>query len=104
MPPREGAFAELLRMPERNLVTVPDHVASRSGGAGRAHCRAAGMPCGWALPRWRSADACRALVIGGGAIGLAAALSCKAQWAAMSTLTSQSPTRPPSSIWTSGAA
>jgi threonine dehydrogenase-like Zn-dependent dehydrogenase len=27
MPPREGAFAQLLRMPERNLVTVPEGVS-----------------------------------------------------------------------------
>jgi L-iditol 2-dehydrogenase len=79
MPPREGGFAERLAMPERNLVAVPDHVSDAQAALAEP------IACGWhavrvarkALGR-ESADA-RALVIGGGAIGLGAALSLKAQ-------------------------
>ena len=41
MPPREGAFAELLAMPEGNLVNVPDHVPLESA----ALCEP--LACGW---------------------------------------------------------
>ena len=74
MPPREGAFAELLAMPERNLVEIPpgvdvDHAAL-----------AEPIACGWHAVRLaraaldRPLEACRCLVIGGGAVGLGAAL------------------------------
>ncbi|MBC6442909.1 MAG: alcohol dehydrogenase catalytic domain-containing protein [Rhodobacteraceae bacterium] len=78
MPPREGAFAELLAIPVENLVEVPDHVdmpraalaeplavcwhAARLG-QGRLH----GNP-----------GTARCLVQGGGAIGLGSALSLRA--------------------------
>lgn len=76
MQPREGAFAQLVAMPRRNLVEVPDHISFTQA------CLAEPIACGWhtarlsrrALPRGRTA-----LVIGGGAIGLGAALSLRAQ-------------------------
>jgi len=79
MPPREGGFAERLAMPEGNLVVVPDHVSDAQAALAEP------IACGWHAVRLaRQALAgdpggARALVIGGGAIGLGAALSLKAQ-------------------------
>ncbi len=74
MPPRQGAFAEYVAVPERNLVEVPDDmslsvaaltepVATRVHGVVLAQ-RFSHRPLGEA----------RALVIGGGAVGLSAGL------------------------------
>lgn len=76
MAPREGAFAQFVVMPKRNLVEMPDHVSFAQAALAEP------ISCGWhtarlcrrALPRGRTA-----LVIGGGAIGLGAALSLQAQ-------------------------
>lgn len=79
MPPREGAFAELLAMPESNLVNVPDHVALESA----ALCEP--LACGWHAVRLARATLggdlaqVSCLVLGGGAIGLGAALAFRAQ-------------------------
>ncbi|MEP3112220.1 alcohol dehydrogenase catalytic domain-containing protein [Nisaea sp.] len=74
MPPREGAFATHLAIPARNVVTVPEHVSSVKASLAEP------MACGWhavglaerILQRSLSSSAC--LVLGGGAIGLGAAL------------------------------
>ncbi|MFB9151183.1 alcohol dehydrogenase catalytic domain-containing protein [Roseovarius ramblicola] len=78
MPPREGAFAEFLRMPERNLVPVPDEVPLATAALAEP------LAVGWHAVRLGLAalhpdTPPRALVIGGGAIGLAAALALTAQ-------------------------
>lgn len=76
MPPREGGFAERVAMPERNLVTVPDHVTLEQAALTEP------IACGWhavRLARNVVPDASVALVFGGGAIGLGAALSLTAQ-------------------------
>lgn len=76
MPPREGAFAELVAMPEANLVAVPDDVALSKAALAEP------IACGWHTVRLSLAvlgGADRALVLGGGAIGLGAALSLKAR-------------------------
>jgi threonine dehydrogenase-like Zn-dependent dehydrogenase len=79
MPPREGGFAQLLAMPMGNLVTVPDHVSSDKAALAEP------IACGWHGVRLgRTAlhpgiKSPTALVIGGGAIGLGAALSLTAQ-------------------------
>lgn len=79
MPPREGGFAAYLAMPESNLVTVPDHVTDAQAALAEP------IACGWHAVRLAikalAGDAAnaRALAIGGGAIGLGAALSLKAQ-------------------------
>jgi L-iditol 2-dehydrogenase len=83
MPPREGAFAQLVRIPERNVVTIPPGMpvvkaALAEPVAVSYHAvvlamRALHRP----LPR------ARCIVIGGGAIGLAAAL-CLRMFGAMS--------------------
>ncbi|NKB63680.1 MAG: alcohol dehydrogenase catalytic domain-containing protein [Gammaproteobacteria bacterium] len=62
MQPRQGAFSELLRMPERNLVSIPDDMSY-------AHAVLEGERLG----RKPMADS-RVLVLGGGAIGISVAL------------------------------
>ncbi|MEM9637528.1 MAG: alcohol dehydrogenase catalytic domain-containing protein [Pseudomonadota bacterium] len=81
MPPRQGAFAEYVSMPLRNLVTVPD-------GVKLAHAALAEpIACGWHGVRLGHAvlggdlSGLRCVVIGGGAIGVGAALSLSAQGA-----------------------
>ena len=79
MAPREGGCAEYIVMPERNLVNVPDDVALSIAALIEP------IACGWHALRKAKAvinkkgQDIRALVIGGGAIGLGAALSCSAQ-------------------------
>ena len=76
MPPREGGFAQFVTMPAGNLVEVPKRVSFAAASLAEP------IACGWhtsrlcrrAVPRGR-----KALVIGGGAIGLGAALSLVAQ-------------------------
>lgn len=83
MPPREGAFAEWLTMPEGNLVTLPDHVPLEKAALAEP------LACGWHAVRLGLAalpEAAQALVIGGGAIGFGAALALQAQGAAHVTL------------------
>lgn len=81
MPPREGAFAERLAIPERNLVDAPDHASSEAAALTEP------IACGWHAVRRASEllasplSEARCLVIGGGAIGLGAALSLAAQGA-----------------------
>ena len=77
MPPREGAFAQLVAMPESNLVTVPDAVPLHKAALAEP------LAVSWhtvrlALEALHPAMERRALVIGGGAIGLAAALALRA--------------------------
>jgi 2-desacetyl-2-hydroxyethyl bacteriochlorophyllide A dehydrogenase len=78
MPPREGGFAQYLAMPESNLVTVPEGYPLEKA------CMAEPIACGWHAARLAEAAAggysadTRALVLGGGAIGVGAALSLKA--------------------------
>ncbi len=79
MAPRQGAFAQFLSIPERNLVPVPAGM-----DAGRA-ALAEPIATGWhavntaGRAAWRPLAESRALVFGGGAVGLASALSLKAQ-------------------------
>ncbi|ATG34856.1 putative zinc-binding alcohol dehydrogenase [Phaeobacter piscinae] len=77
MPPREGAFAQFVAMPERNLVTVPEDVPLSKAALAEP------LAVSWhaarlALKALHPDMERRALVIGGGAIGLAAALAMRA--------------------------
>lgn len=77
MPPREGAFAQYVSMPWDNLVEVPDHVPFAKAALAEP------LAVSWhaarlALEALHPAMERRALVIGGGAIGLAAALALRA--------------------------
>ena len=77
MPPREGAFAQYITMPESNLVDVPADVPLHKAALAEP------LAVSWhaaklALEALHPAMERRALVLGGGAIGLAASLALKA--------------------------
>lgn len=77
MPPREGAFAQYVAMPGSNLVTVPDGVALAKAALAEP------LAVSWhavrlALEALHPEMERSALVLGGGAIGLAAALALHA--------------------------
>lgn len=77
MPPREGAFAQYISMPSRNLVTVPDDVPLEKAALAEP------LAVSWhavrlALLALHPQSERTALVLGGGAIGLAAALALHA--------------------------
>ncbi|MEO1107874.1 MAG: alcohol dehydrogenase catalytic domain-containing protein [Pseudomonadota bacterium] len=77
MPPREGAFAQYVSMPDRNLVEVPDGVPLDKAALAEP------LAVSWhtvrlAVEALHLASEKRALVLGGGAIGLAAALALRA--------------------------
>lgn len=75
MPPREGAFAQMIAMPMHNLVKVPDHVDLDKAALAEP------IGCGWHAVKLAQKTShkplsdCKAVAIGGGAIGLGAALS-----------------------------
>ncbi|MEM1313875.1 MAG: alcohol dehydrogenase catalytic domain-containing protein [Pseudomonadota bacterium] len=86
MPPREGAFAQFVAAPERNLFAVPDAVDLQTAALAEP------MAVSWHAARLGveaiAPDAPEtALVIGGGAIGVAAALALRAQGCAEVLLT-----------------
>ncbi len=74
MPPREGAFAELVAMPPGNLVAIPDGFPTEKAALAEP------IACGWHGVRLARralnlpVEEARCLVLGGGAIGLGAAL------------------------------
>ncbi|MEM7748255.1 MAG: alcohol dehydrogenase catalytic domain-containing protein, partial [Pseudomonadota bacterium] len=77
MPPREGAFSQFIAVPERNLVAVPDHVKPVAASLTEP------LACGWHAVRladqamFKPMAEARVLVLGGGAIGLGAALALR---------------------------
>jgi len=77
LPPRDGAFAERVVVPEANLVTVPDRISFDKASLAEP------IACGWHAVRLgqrvlnEPLEATRCLVIGGGAIGVGAALSLR---------------------------
>jgi len=81
LPPREGAFAERIAIPERNLVEVPDGVAIEHAALAEP------VACGWHAVGLatrvlaRPLASARTVIIGGGAIGIGAALVAAAQGA-----------------------
>jgi len=95
MVPRQGAFAEFIAIPADNLVEIPDGISFEKA------CLAEPLACGWhgvrlggkglELPLGQA----RCLVIGGGAIGLGAALALKAQGAVDVTISEANPRRIP---------
>ncbi|MFK7940930.1 MAG: alcohol dehydrogenase catalytic domain-containing protein [Roseovarius sp.] len=77
MPPREGAFAQYITMPEHNLVEVPADVPLTKAALAEP------LAVSWhaarlAIEALHPSAERRALVLGGGAIGLAAALALRA--------------------------
>ena len=93
MPPREGAFAELLAMPPGNLIAIPDGVPTEKA------VLAEPLACGWHAVRLaqqaldRPVGDMRCLVIGGGAVGLGAALVLGARDAAEIHIAETNPAR-----------
>jgi threonine dehydrogenase-like Zn-dependent dehydrogenase len=74
MPPRPGAFAEYVRIPERNVVAIPDAMPVEHAALAEP------IAVSWHAVRLgterlhQPLAACRVVVLGGGAIGLAAAI------------------------------
>ena len=91
MPPREGGFADLVAIPNRNLVTVPEDIALSKAALAEP------IACGWHTVKLSlatlSGSCSTALVLGGGAIGLGAALSLKAQGVDSVTIVEPNPLR-----------
>ena len=81
LPPREGAFAEKVTIPATNLVEIPDGISTEKAAMTEP------LACGWHAVRLarnalhRPLEEARCLVLGGGAIGLGAALVLAAQGA-----------------------
>lgn len=81
MPPRQGAFAEYISMPIGNMVDIPDGVPTEKASLAEP------LACGWHAVRLgtraldRPLSEARCLVLGGGAIGLGAALVLAAKGA-----------------------
>jgi L-gulonate 5-dehydrogenase len=91
MPPREGAFAQYVAMRDENLVNVPDHITLDMAALAEP------IACGWHAVRLArltlDGTAQSALVLGGGAIGLGAALSLTAQGVTDVTVVEPNPLR-----------
>jgi L-iditol 2-dehydrogenase len=86
MMPRPGAFAQYVAMPRTNLITVPAHVSLNHAALAEP------IACGWHGVRrgrgalGRSFRGLTCVVIGGGAIGVGAALCLRAAGATNITL------------------
>jgi len=92
MQPREGAFAQYISMPMQNLVEVPQDVSLTKASLAEP------LAVSWHAVRLATdtlhpAAERRALVIGGGAIGLAAALALRAMAVADVTIVEPNDTR-----------
>ena len=74
MPPRAGAFAERIAIPETNILAVPDGLDPAHAALCEPIATALHAVCVGERALWRPLGETRALVIGGGAVGLAAAL------------------------------
>ena len=74
LPPAEGAFAQFVKIAEANVVTVPDHVSLEKASLAEP------IACGWHAVRLATKSIgdmdrpLKALVLGGGAIGVGAAM------------------------------
>jgi threonine dehydrogenase-like Zn-dependent dehydrogenase len=92
MEPRPGAFAQYVSMPASNLVTVPDAVALDKASLAEP------LAVSWHAARLASTALHpsmerKALVLGGGAIGLAASLALKAMGIETVTVVEPNPIR-----------
>lgn len=93
MPPREGGFAEQVVMPAENLVEVPDDVPLEKAALAEP------IACGWHAVRLAAnvlhcpLSEARCVVLGGGAIGMGAALVLRALGATDITVAEPHPGR-----------
>jgi L-iditol 2-dehydrogenase len=93
MPPRHGAFANYVALPRKNVVALPDHVSFEQAALVEP------IACGWHggalalghLPLHPKDITC--CVLGGGAIGVGAALSLAAMGVQTITLVEPNPLR-----------
>ncbi|MGU9950929.1 MAG: zinc-dependent alcohol dehydrogenase [Gammaproteobacteria bacterium WSBS_2016_MAG_OTU1] len=74
MPPRQGSFADMLAMPQKNILPLPSNLSMQQGALAEP------LACGHhaaalAVCHLEKIPANTAAILGGGAIGLAAALS-----------------------------
>jgi L-iditol 2-dehydrogenase len=74
MPPRPGAFAEIVRAPERNLIEIPTSLDTARAALAEPIAVSYHAVNHGARLLARPLSAARCVVLGGGAIGLAAAL------------------------------
>ena len=78
MMPRQGAFADYVVLPMRNLIVVPNHVSFQQAALAEP------LACGWHTVRLTFENAplppeqTACMVLGGGAIGFGAALALRA--------------------------
>ncbi len=93
MAPRQGAFAQFISVPERNLLEIPDDMAVTKAALAEPIATAwHGVAMAAKLSRRPLAE-CRVLSIGAGAVGLAAALVLRAQGARQSWIAETNPGR-----------
>lgn len=74
MPPRPGAFAQFVRAPEENAVTIPAHLSIEHAALAEPIAVSYHAVNHGARLLSRPLSASRCVILGGGAIGLAAAL------------------------------
>ncbi len=74
MQPRQGAFSELLKMPERNLITIPDDMSYLHAALTEPVATAMHAVVEAVRVSRRPLSELRVLVLGGGAIGISVAL------------------------------
>lgn len=86
MAPRQGAFAQLVSIPERNLVLVPDGMNQTTAALAEPMATAWHAVTKAASTAPRPLAEVHALVFGGGAVGFSAALCLRAQGCRQITL------------------
>jgi len=93
MMPRQGAFAEKVAIPESNIVEIPDGMDPVK--AALTEPIATALHAVGVADRilWRPLAECRALVLGGGAIGLSAALILRSRGCADVVIADTNPLR-----------
>lgn len=93
MPPRPGAFAEFCCVPERNLVAIPDGFPIEKAALAEPIAVSYHAVNQGARLLGRPLSGARCVVLGGGAIGLAAALALAMQGAAEIRIGEPNPAR-----------
>jgi threonine dehydrogenase-like Zn-dependent dehydrogenase len=93
MPPREGAFAEFLSIPYKNVLLVPDKVDISHAALTEP------LACGWHAVKLGinslsvNSSTAKCLIIGGGAIGVGVCLSLRAKGIKDITVIEKNPLR-----------
>lgn len=90
---RPGAFAERIAIPARNLIPIPENMAPEKAALTEPCATAWHALALAARAGWRALPECRALVIGGGSVGLLGGLILKAWGARAVRLAETNPLR-----------